>query len=280
MSYHSELSEAELHSTHRWTVTDSAARIALAVTPDDVGKICRQIDTKHFYILEDDDPKTWTLLFDTPVTADSLGLGNVDNTSDADKPISDATQTALDNKQNFNGILTLLGVLDPIGNTGKVIAVTVTEDGFELVDQEAGGGGGSDPNVFEWSGIANASINPLILGVIPVADIPIVGTNPHLIIQLHIFAVSRDNSSAKGYKTIVLNPAIIRRDTGSGDTTTVVNTTNTVLVNNSGNQAISFSITGAGDVNVQAGFAAVGSCTENLWAVRITQVPCTFDGVL
>ncbi len=28
-----------------------------------------------------------------------IGLGNVDNTSDADKPISDATQTALDNLQ-------------------------------------------------------------------------------------------------------------------------------------------------------------------------------------
>lgn len=30
----------------------------------------------------------------------NIGLGNVDNTSDADKPISTATQTALDGKQN------------------------------------------------------------------------------------------------------------------------------------------------------------------------------------
>ena len=34
------------------------------------------------------------------VTKDQVGLGNVDNTSDLDKPISTATQTALNNKQN------------------------------------------------------------------------------------------------------------------------------------------------------------------------------------
>ena len=34
------------------------------------------------------------------IDKDSIGLGNVDNTSDADKPISTATQTALDNKED------------------------------------------------------------------------------------------------------------------------------------------------------------------------------------
>lgn len=34
------------------------------------------------------------------VTKDQVGLGNVDNTSDADKPISSATQTALNNKED------------------------------------------------------------------------------------------------------------------------------------------------------------------------------------
>lgn len=33
------------------------------------------------------------------ITAESIGLGNVDNTTDADKPISTATQAALDTKQ-------------------------------------------------------------------------------------------------------------------------------------------------------------------------------------
>jgi len=35
------------------------------------------------------------------VTATSIGLGNVDNTADTDKPISTATQTALDDKQDI-----------------------------------------------------------------------------------------------------------------------------------------------------------------------------------
>lgn len=37
------------------------------------------------------------------VTKSQVGLGNVDNTSDANKPISNATQTALDGKANKNG---------------------------------------------------------------------------------------------------------------------------------------------------------------------------------
>jgi len=37
---------------------------------------------------------------DVPVTAASIGLGSVDNTSDADKPVSTATQAALDDKQD------------------------------------------------------------------------------------------------------------------------------------------------------------------------------------
>ena len=44
---------------------------------------------------------TWSGIYTTdnkPTVAD-LGLGNINNTSDADKPISNATQTALDGKQ-------------------------------------------------------------------------------------------------------------------------------------------------------------------------------------
>lgn len=33
-----------------------------------------------------------------------VGLGNVDNTADADKPVSDATQVALDGKVNASGV--------------------------------------------------------------------------------------------------------------------------------------------------------------------------------
>lgn len=57
-----------------------------------------------------------------------VGLGNVDNTSDANKPISNATQAALNNKQSK---ITVNGILKGDG-TGAVTAAEETE--VELVD--------------------------------------------------------------------------------------------------------------------------------------------------
>lgn len=45
------------------------------------------------------------------VTKDQVGLGNVDNTSDANKPISSATQSALDEKLNLDGSNAMTGPL-------------------------------------------------------------------------------------------------------------------------------------------------------------------------
>ena len=48
------------------------------------------------------------------VTKAQVGLGNVDNTSDANKPISTATQAALDGKSNTNH--NHAGVYQPVGD--------------------------------------------------------------------------------------------------------------------------------------------------------------------
>lgn len=48
------------------------------------------------------------------VTKDQVGLGNVDNTSDADKPVSTATQTALNGKSNTDH--NHAGVYQPVGS--------------------------------------------------------------------------------------------------------------------------------------------------------------------
>ena len=45
------------------------------------------------------------------VTAKQIGLGNVDNTSDKDKPISDAAKAALDKKANFDDMQTAMKTL-------------------------------------------------------------------------------------------------------------------------------------------------------------------------
>lgn len=50
---------------------------------------------------------------DLSLTKGDVGLGNVDNTSDANKPISTATQTALDGKQPLDSDLTAIAGLSP-----------------------------------------------------------------------------------------------------------------------------------------------------------------------
>jgi len=78
------------------------------------------------------------------VTKAQVGLGNVDNTSDADKPISTATQAALDGKVTSATLQEQ--VEDIIGS--KVVAganVTVTYDdttGQTTIASSGGGGGG------------------------------------------------------------------------------------------------------------------------------------------
>lgn len=67
------------------------------------GTLSDQTDLNNALGLKTDDTAftahTGNFLNPHQVDADDVGLGSVDNTSDANKPISDATQTALDEKQ-------------------------------------------------------------------------------------------------------------------------------------------------------------------------------------
>ena len=65
-------------------------------------------------------------------TKSDVGLANVDNTSDADKPISTATQTALDAKQGDINLTT----------TGTSGAATLVGDTLNIPQYSAGSGGG------------------------------------------------------------------------------------------------------------------------------------------
>jgi heme O synthase-like polyprenyltransferase len=58
------------------------------------------------------------------ITAAMVGLGNVDNTSDADKPISTATQSALNDKASLSGATF----------TGTVSGITAAMVGFTIVN--------------------------------------------------------------------------------------------------------------------------------------------------
>lgn len=63
--------------------------------------------------LKSADISDWAKLSEKPTyTASEIGLGNVDNTADADKPISTATQTALDGKANTGHTHTVFDITD------------------------------------------------------------------------------------------------------------------------------------------------------------------------
>ena len=65
------------------------------------------------------------------ITKANIGLGNVDNTSDADKPVSTAQQTALDGKLGTSGASTNTTV----AYTTKDAAKTTTEKTNSTTDQ-------------------------------------------------------------------------------------------------------------------------------------------------
>lgn len=73
-----------------------------------------------------------------------IGLGNVDNTSDLNKPISTATQSALDGKVNTTDIATTsdLGLVMPDGTS-----ITIDADGT-IHSVGGGGGSGGDGDVY------------------------------------------------------------------------------------------------------------------------------------
>lgn len=112
-------------SDYLGSVANQAAMLALT---GEKGDWCNRSDTGTVFVISGNDPTlvgSWTQLnYPTaPVTSVSgktgsvtlekadVGLGNVDNTSDANKPISTATQTALDGKQPLDADLTAIAGL-------------------------------------------------------------------------------------------------------------------------------------------------------------------------
>ena len=84
------------------------------------------------------------------ITKSMVGLGNIDNTTDANKPVSTATQTALDLKANkgaFNYVQTLgTKVTGVSGASSAIVSASITTNGYPVHifvtgDAENGGAG-------------------------------------------------------------------------------------------------------------------------------------------
>lgn len=84
------------------------------------------------------------------ITKSSVGLGNVNNTSDANKPISIATQAALDNKQDIiSGNPYKALRLDNVGNPASVEQLEIYDSGYTQYNvgiSPDGNAGGFDVN--------------------------------------------------------------------------------------------------------------------------------------
>lgn len=65
---HKDLAVTELHKIQSLEFADATARNAFSAVAADVGRVCQQLDTAAFYVLEDDSPLTW---------AGPLGSGGV-----------------------------------------------------------------------------------------------------------------------------------------------------------------------------------------------------------
>lgn len=142
------------------TVANQAAMLALTAAQVQPGDIAIRTDQSgHRYLLADPDPSVlgnWIAL-ETPdgvtsvqgytgavvLSKADIALGNVDNTSDINKPVSTAQQTALNNKQPLAAQLTSISGLALAGQAGKVLTVKADASGYELDTPAAGGGGSS-----------------------------------------------------------------------------------------------------------------------------------------
>ena len=77
-----------------------------------------------------------------PHSKSEVGLGNVDNTSDADKPVSNATQQALNLKANANDVYTKSEtdnkINEPLYNLGYYDTITANSDGTYTITRQTG----------------------------------------------------------------------------------------------------------------------------------------------
>jgi hypothetical protein len=77
---HKDIGLGYNHKIHQWEPANEAARLALSVTVDDIGKIARQLDTGDFYLLVDNSPLDWRVFASSDAVAGVLEVTARNNT--------------------------------------------------------------------------------------------------------------------------------------------------------------------------------------------------------
>ena len=92
----------------------------------------------------------------TAITKDEVGLGNVDNTSDVNKPVSTAQATAIALKQDTLTLTT----------TGSSGAATLSGSTLNIPQYSGGGGGSSNPSVISLSATNGTAVTGTLIETI------------------------------------------------------------------------------------------------------------------
>lgn len=106
----------------------------------------------------------------TGIVKGDVGLGNVDNTSDLNKPISTATQTALNNKQPLDADLTAIAAITSTGmlaRTGSGTASVRTLTAGAGITITNGDGVSGNPTIAVDSGGLPASASSALISYLP-----------------------------------------------------------------------------------------------------------------
>lgn len=109
---HRDIPLLHIHQPYRWVVANDGERNNVVPSLADVNKYLLQEDTGKTYrcVVTGDNPLTWD--WRHIVTKEDIGLVDVDNTSDADKPVSTAQQEALNLKADQTYLISEVGRLD------------------------------------------------------------------------------------------------------------------------------------------------------------------------
>ena len=170
---------------------------------------------------------TGTLAYTSDITAAAVGLGNVNNTSDANKPVSTAQQSALDLKGNITSqtfVTPNIGVatatsLNKVTITQPATGATLTiPDGVTL---NAGAGGTLGSNAFTSTSYLTTA-DPTYTGVLKKGTLGYTATNPLATLQSNTagynqFVIQNTNAGTTSSSDIVVNNDVSTETTFYGN---------------------------------------------------------------
>lgn len=181
------------------SVTEVAEEVTINVTPNVIEVNITQSSGSGGGAVDSVNGQTGVVV----LTKSDIGLSNVDNTSDANKPISSATQTALNLKQDIKEEY-IVNITTPSPNhTGASAETNITSYNFVIPANTLSDGDTLRIENMLWEkiGVANASSCRVRLSN---------SNNFATASQVAIFSASASNIYMRGCRTFNINSGLLR----------------------------------------------------------------------